>query len=261
MYNRKKKWGEPRGHSILLCPAGIAVTVILALISRLRGAGFLLYLGLLAGAALTIYGFLGLMLQNGKMPRAALFLRRCEQILFILFLASFLLIEGLVIHSAYAGADDRAGAAVLFGAGLDGSRPSAVLYSRIGAAQDWLEDNPGAVIVVSGGQGDGENMTEAQAMYDELVSRGIEPGRIYREEAAQDTEQNVLYSRQILTDLGYSGKVALITSEFHLFRVGFLARRTGWETAGVPAQTPYLYLTITYFLREYFSVMASLAGL
>jgi len=264
MNNEKRKWGAPYGLSWAAVTSGILVIAAAALFSRLRGAGFMLYPGLLAGVALIVFGGLGLLMQNkpaGRRMGVALFLRRCIILTFALWIVSFAAVMALIFSRAGGDAQTNAGAAILFGAGLDGDRPSAVLRSRLDKAGQWLRENPDAFIIVSGGQGAEETDTEARVMARELVKAGISPQRILAEEQALDSEQNVGFSREILGDIGYDGPVALITNEFHLYRVKLLAAQAGLEPVGVPAETPYLYLKVTYFLREYFSLLACFAGI
>lgn len=89
-----------------------------------------------------------------------------------------------------AGLDDL----VVLGAGLrpDGT-PSEALRYRLDAALAYLEENPGTGCVVSGGQGFGEVRTEADAMAEYLVERGLDEGRITREERSSTTAENVLF--------------------------------------------------------------------
>ena len=68
--------------------------------------------------------------------------------------------------------------------------PSRMLRDRIQAAYDYLSVHEEAVCVASGGQNDREPTTEARCIRDTLVSMGIDPGRIYPEDASTSTEEN-----------------------------------------------------------------------
>ena len=83
---------------------------------------------------------------------------------------------------------------VVLGAGVNGTRPSLPLQERIDAAYDYLVAYPDAVCIVSGGQGNGENITEAQCMYNELTAMGIETDRIWLEQRATNTRDNIRFS-------------------------------------------------------------------
>lgn len=141
---------------------------------------------------------------------------------------------------------------VVLGAGLHGSTPSLSLRSRIDAAYTYLSENPDTVCIVSGGQGPGEDMTEAQCMYNELSAMGIDPSRIWMEDRSTSTQENLRFSMELIEEK--SGQrpytINLISNEYHLLRAKMFARDEGVVAYGVPAKTPYVSLFINYFLRE-----------
>lgn len=53
------------------------------------------------------------------------------------------------------------------------------------------EENTTAVCIVSGGKGDSENISEAEAMYRWLVDKGIDSSRIYKEDKSTSTVENI----------------------------------------------------------------------
>ena len=148
---------------------------------------------------------------------------------------------------------------VVFGAGLNGAAPSLSLTSRLEAALAYAEDWPEIPIVVSGSQGRGEDISEARCMADWLAGRGVPPERIYLEEQAGNTEENVRYSQALLASLGVpaGAEVALVSSDYHLCRARLL-----WGEGAVPvgARLPgrYFPLTVNYYVREAFAVAEAL---
>ena len=106
---------------------------------------------------------------------------------------------------------------VVFGYGLlpDGS-PRPELANRLQAA--WLQAlaSPFSPIVVSGNN-PSNGITEAEAMRNWLVGRGIPANRIHVENRAGSTVANALLSAQILHDLGATSAVA-VTSPNHIRR-------------------------------------------
>jgi len=141
---------------------------------------------------------------------------------------------------------------VVLGAGLHGSTPSLSLRSRLDAAYEYLNAHPEVQCIVSGGQGPGEDMTEAQCMYNELVAMGIDPTRIWMENRSTSTQQNLRYSLDLIEQ--YSGqrpdRINLLSNEYHLLRAKMFAGDEGVIAYGVPAKTPYISLFVNYFLRE-----------
>lgn len=141
---------------------------------------------------------------------------------------------------------------VVLGAGVNGTEPSLSLRERIDAAYAYLTAHPGAIAVVSGGQGDGEHITEALCMQRELMEMGIPESRIWMEDKATSTQENIRFSLDLIeANTGTRpDEVALVSSEYHLFRAGLFAADEGVTALGVPAKTSWLSLRINYFLRE-----------
>ena len=62
----------------------------------------------------------------------------------------------------------------------------------------YLNENKNAKAVVTGGQGSDEAISEGQCMYDTLVGMGIDKDRIFIEDKAENTQQNIKYSYDII---------------------------------------------------------------
>jgi len=86
--------------------------------------------------------------------------------------------EAFVIKASFGEPEDSCEYMVVLGAKIREDGPSVSLWDRIYGARDYLEAHPDVIAIVSGGQGPDEPMTEARAMYDELVKLGIDPNRI-----------------------------------------------------------------------------------
>lgn len=162
-------------------------------------------------------------------------------------------IEVPVIIAAYGDLPADAEYLIVLGAGVNGSTPSFSLSNRLTAAKIWLERHPDSKAILSGGQGAGEEISEAEAMYRWLTAQGIAPERLWKEERSTTTRENFLYSIELLQS-NHTGiipqPVAVVSSEYHLYRAKYLARQLGLETSGVPAKTTLPILRINYFLRE-----------
>ena len=147
----------------------------------------------------------------------------------------------------------------MLGAGVNGETPSLTLRTRIDAAAAYLEEHPDVPVVLSGGQGPGEAITEAECMRRALVRRGVDESRLYPEERSTSTQENLRYSRAILEELGVdlTQRVAIVTSDYHLCRARLM---WGGDTAAVPAHLPsalyFQCLTVNYFIREAFGLAA-----
>ena len=152
-----------------------------------------------------------------------------------------------------------ADAVVVLGAGVNGTQPSLSLYTRLTAALDYLEENPGIPVVLTGGLGYGEEITEARCMYDWLTAHGVDGRRLILEEQAGNTAENFAFSRELLEKQGIDpaeDQVAVVTNDFHIARSRLIAARQGYGHAfGIPARLPWRHLEVNYYLREAFAMV------
>ena len=138
---------------------------------------------------------------------------------------------------------------IVLGCQVRGTRPSLTLSRRIAAAKAYLEAHPEAPCVLSGGQGNDEDISEAQCMYNELVSAGIDPARLYPEDRSTSTEENIAFSFSVVCENSLPHDIALVTDGFHQFRAQRHAKKFFDRQAAVNARTPVILLP-TYVARE-----------
>lgn len=144
--------------------------------------------------------------------------------------------------------------AIVLGCRVYGERPSLSLVERLEAAYVYLEENPEAMCIVSGGKGDSENISEAEAMYRWLVDKGIEPSRIYKEESSTSTVENIKFSKEMIEKHGLNKNIAIITSEYHVYRAGITAEEAGFSYGAVPGKTAF-WLFPTFYVRELYGIL------
>jgi len=168
--------------------------------------------------------------------------------------------EAVIIRHSFGDPAEHCDYIVVLGAKVRYDGPSVSLWDRIYGAQTYLQANPEAIAIVSGGQGADEPMTEAKAMYDELVALGIDPDRIWMEDRATNTRENLSFSLALIEEKTGSRpeKVGVVSSEYHLLRAKLVARQCGVEAVGIPAQTSRLGQKINHFMREVAGVWAYL---
>lgn len=148
--------------------------------------------------------------------------------------------------------------AIVLGAGIYGTRPSATLVSRLDKAYEFLSEYPESKAILSGGQGEGEDITEAEAMKRYLIDKGIAEDRLYTEQRSRSTAENIEYSFEILQDLTEMRpvKATIISNNFHLYRAAKLAGNIGIDAKTAGAPVPKIGLVpLSCAVREYFSVM------
>ncbi len=147
---------------------------------------------------------------------------------------------------------------LVLGCEVRGLRPSKMLAARIDSAYDYLTANPEAVCVACGGMADDEIITEARCIRDELVRRGIDPGRIYLEEKSLNTRQNISYAADIIRAKGLPTEVAVASDNFHQLRAAVYARGSGLEAQSLGCRS-YWLLGPGYWAREVIAVAAAWA--
>jgi uncharacterized SAM-binding protein YcdF (DUF218 family) len=165
-------------------------------------------------------------------------------------IAIFIVCGTLMIHAANQGKHTEADAVIVLGAAVHGDKVTWVLENRLNTAIEFLNAHPDAVCVVSGGQGPGESVTEGSAMKKYMVEHGVDEGRVYAEEQATNTNENFIYSKQIIDEaIGDDAKIAFVTTNFHVYRAGRVAAAQGVDAVGIPADDVW-YLRLNNFLRE-----------
>jgi len=180
------------------------------------------------------------------------------KISFSLVLVSVVIIEGLIIQSAVSKHEEKSNYLMILGAGLRGEVPSTALFQRLYTSLEYIETNPNVKIVVSGGKGASESITEAEAMKKFLIRHGVSKNNIIKEERSTNTFENMKFTAQILKKLDKKEniEVTVVTNNFHMFRAKFLAQRQGLKVYGYPAPL-HPMLVPTCFAREYLAVINS----
>lgn len=174
--------------------------------------------------------------------------------LFIIFLTLFFITLFKIINAIKCNAKDETTVIVL-GCRVKGSVPSKALVKRCRAAAEYMKENQKAVAILSGGQGDDEDISEAECMYGLMTSCGIDKKRLIKEEKSTSTYENMLYSKQIIATLDLSENIAVATSEYHLLRAKMYAQKVGLNPYSLPAKSIPI-LRVAYFTREVFGIWA-----
>ena len=176
--------------------------------------------------------------------------------------AGFLILvitEVLIGWSAITATGQPADYVIVLGARVRGTKISNSLKQRLERAIEYSEEYPNTVLVLSGGKGPGEEISEAACMYDYLTAHGVEPGRLILEDQASNTAENFALSKPLLYEAGVDpaeGRVAVVTNDFHIARSELIAAREGYgDVAGIPAPLPWVHLEINYTLREAFAMV------
>ena len=172
----------------------------------------------------------------------------------IIFVSSFLLLEGLILLNINETKDvdkvDNIDTMIVLGAKVNGTEISNTLKLRLDKAIEYYNKHKSVNIIVSGGQGNDENITEALAMKNYLISNGVNSNNIIEENKATTTLENIIYSKKILDNMNNKGKVLIVTSDYHLFRGRLIAGILGIENEGL-CSTSSISGRLYYMIREY----------
>lgn len=160
--------------------------------------------------------------------------------------------EAIIIKASFGSPKEPVQYMVVLGAKVNKDGPSVSLWDRICGAYTYLDEHPDVIAIVSGGQGTDEPITEAECMYRELVSLGIDPKRIWREEQATSTWENMQFTLDLIEAKTGTRpeKLGVLSSEYHLFRASLFTKACGVEFVGIPAQTSRWGQKLNHFMRE-----------
>lgn len=177
-------------------------------------------------------------------------------VLLILGILAASITLGFIIKAAHPAQIPACDHIIVLGAGVRGTVPSLSLQERINAAYDYLTANPKAIAVLSGGQGPGEDITEAACMYRELTQMGIDSKRLFLEEASTSTIENLMFSLNVIEE--HTGSrprtIGIVSSEYHIFRAKLFAKSLGLDPIGIPGKVSWFPLSLNYYPREVIAV-------
>ena len=244
-----------RGETALWALAGLFLLSAALCLAVFSGARFSGYLSLALAGLCVLAVFLR------RWARTSGAGKWCQRIFLVTLSAGLVLfaaVEGLLLsHGERDNSALPVDAVIVLGAGVNGETPSLVLQSRIDAAAAYLAKHPDVPVVLSGGQGPGEVITEAEAMRRGLTALGVEEDRLLLEERSTSTSENFRFSKALLTERGVDTEtavIAVVTSDFHCFRAHLIAQREGLTALDVPSEVPWRLLSANYYIREFFAL-------
>ena len=165
-------------------------------------------------------------------------------------------VTGILIVHAGKGSAGSFQYMILLGAKVYGTEPSPILEDRIQAAYTYLRAHPDVICILSGGKATADRISEAQCMHNRLTALGIDPERLWLEDQAVNTKQNIRYSMALIEEKTGTRPqtVGILSSDTHLLRASLLARRQDVQALTVPAPSTQRSSYWKHFLREIFVV-------
>ena len=236
-----------------------ALAAIFALLGTLlRAIPGMRFSGLLCWCAVVVFVAFAVLCGAGEKKWA----KRCKRIFLMLLAVGFALfvaMEALVLRNNHTDAADKdVTCVIILGAGVNGTEPSLMLSSRLRATLDFVADRPNVPIICSGGQGAGEDITEAECMARWLTEHGVAEERIWKEEQSTSTRENFDLSKQLMAERGIdtTANFAFVTNDYHVARAKRIAG-VPWAygvAATLPHNPYYDVLQLNYYIREAFAM-------
>ena len=161
---------------------------------------------------------------------------------------------------------------VVFGCQVRADGPSVLLRDRLDTALAYWEEHPDVRVVVTGGKGDDEHLSEAQCMYDYLTAHGVDGANILMEDSSVNTYQNIYGTLNLLwnepnpwewsdgSGLRTPDSYVLVSNDFHLARILMLWERATGRLDNVttlPAPCSHAPSRVRMFFREPLALVKS----
>lgn len=171
----------------------------------------------------------------------------------LLGVIGFLIIEGIIIYYANTKPIKNADYIIVLGAQVRGTKITKSLKYRLDTSISYLEENQNTHVIVSGGQGPGEDIAEADAMSQYLMEKGIDKRRILVEDQSRNTNENILFSKKFIK--GNNKEIIIVSNGFHVFRGMSIAKKQNIGIVnGLGAPTDSI-LRVNYYIREALAVV------
>lgn len=149
---------------------------------------------------------------------------------------------------------DKGNLLIVLGCRVRGDIPSLALEKRVDAAFFFLQNNPNARAILSGGQGPDEYLSEALCMKNMLTERGIAGDRLFLEERSTSTGTNIAFSKEIIEENELGEDVVICTSEYHQYRARLICTAMGLNAQAISSKTKPILLP-TFLLRELMAIV------
>lgn len=228
------------------------ITMKTVAFSNLIPPCFFFFTGVFLWAGVTFRKSISRFLKKHKFLKAVYIVFSTLSYCFIIFIVSLSI---FTFSTGKISGDAKNLPAVVLGSYVINDKPGAQLTERLNAAVEYLNDNPSAICITTGGLSEGCTLPQGTIMKNYLIANGIDAARIYAENEAYDTDENMKYSKEILDSLGMSNDIALVTSEYHQYRSSLRAEKHGLNPHNVPSKTAYWWHLPHAVVREAFGVI------
>jgi uncharacterized SAM-binding protein YcdF (DUF218 family) len=181
-----------------------------------------------------------------------------KNLLTFIIILSLLIIPGLTIFIPFQISENinysQYDYIVVPGAAVWNYTPSPSLKHRLDKSVNLLNSYESLQIVVTGGKGNGESISEACAMELYLLESGIKKERIITENNSFSTYENFKNLGFLIED---NSSIIIVTQDFHMLRSKLIASRLGYEVKVVGVKSINSIAFNNYF-REFFALYKTL---
>ncbi len=187
--------------------------------------------------------------------------KKVVDILIIIFVIALVLIFILLAEPFYLAKTNLQNppkTAVVLGCKIYGDKPSPMLARRLDKAIELATASPDTIFIVSGEQSAGQDYSQAYVMMKYMVENGVSPTQIILEEDACNTDENIKFSAQIISELNLpTDDIAIVTDSYHQTRAKIYALKYGLKTTVLSSHTP-IYLLPVHIFRECAGIIKAL---
>ncbi len=174
--------------------------------------------------------------------------------LLLIALVVIVLVGSRIVAGMYTKQEAGLDYVIVLGAQVRGERPSRALRRRLDRAVEYAQENPDTILILSGGQGPDEGISEAECMRRYLTEHGLSEERLILEDKSTSTRENLQFSAKLLNPS--EDRVGVLTNSFHVYRARMLAKAQGYaHVSGIPASSD-LGMQPHNVLREICGVLA-----
>ena len=212
---------------------------------------------LLVGIILILYHFAKNKLNFNKKVKSTI------KFVLLIFITTFLIIESIIIFFPKNNEYQKCDYLVILGAAVKNNYPSLTLRGRLDTAINYLNSSgDDCYIVVSGGRGNDEKISEASAMKKYLIEHKIDSNRILIEDKSKDTYENLKYSKEkieIYSEKSIKNlKIKVVTTDFHSFRAFILSKLNGYKNINFYSSKSINKFIPVYYTREFFATIKTI---
>lgn len=215
------------------------------------------YIFLIVGILCFIYHFIKKYLKKKEI------LYKFIKKIFIIIMIIFSLVESVMLSYPKHDLKTECDYIIVLGALVNKNKISKSLQDRLDTCVEYLQKkNKNTVVVVSGGKGRGESITEASAMKDYLVSKGIDKNLILMEDKSTTTKENFNFSKKIIQNSSHKKienlSIKVITTDFHTLRSKIISKKSGYKNTTFYTSKSNSRLAILNYTREFFALICNL---